>query len=149
MTYGDHAKQARRRADFSIQDLSKRAGVLEETIRRIEQGVRLSRIDTVSNIAEALGIGIDEYFGIQPRHYFWEERTGDICEHIIAQRRAQFLTVERLALMAEVSPVTLRDIESGKTTRPLTTTVLMLAAALNLSPDEYLGNPCPARRSRV
>lgn len=149
MTYGQAAKRARLKSFYSVMDLSRLLGINSDAIRLLEANRRLPMLDAIQAIAKALNVSLNEYLGIQPSNYFWEEREEgeSIYEFMKMQRKSRFLSPERLALMADVSPCTIRKIESGET-NPRTATVIILAKALGLSPDEYLGNPCPFRRHK-
>lgn len=69
MTRGEAMAAARKRAGLSQQELSSRSGVPRTTIARLECRQRQGRIDTIELLADALGIGIDEYVGHGVREF--------------------------------------------------------------------------------
>lgn len=63
-TQGEYMRKARNDAELSISDLSRASGISRETISALERNVnRFGTIYTISKLADALGLSIDEYVG--------------------------------------------------------------------------------------
>ena len=63
MTRGDYMRQARQRAGLTLSALSKLSGVHQNTINAIETGRTQGTINTIEELADAIGISVDEYIG--------------------------------------------------------------------------------------
>lgn len=113
------------------------------TISLLEQDQCYSSLAKVMSITKVLGIGLNEYFGFRPNKPVWEERgedgVGAFAEYL--RTEVYFLTKEELARRSGVSTATIYCLETGRRD-PYTLTVLLLAEALHITPDEYIGNPC-------
>ena len=63
-TQGEYMRKARKDAGLSIGDLARASGISRETISALERNVnRFGTIYTISKLADALGLSIDEYVG--------------------------------------------------------------------------------------
>lgn len=63
-TQGEYMRKARVDAGLSIGDLARASGISRETISALERNVnRFGTIYTISKLADALGLSIDEYVG--------------------------------------------------------------------------------------
>lgn len=58
--FGANVRAARQAARMTQEDLGARAGIHPVEVSRVETGQRDSRLSTVVNIAEALGVSIDQ-----------------------------------------------------------------------------------------
>lgn len=145
MTYGEHAQQARRRAGLTTRQLQELSGVSRNTITLIELDRCYSALNKVLKITEALGIGLNEYFGIAPSKPHWEERGEESIGAFAKYQREHVFLLSKVDLSKRsgVNDMTIYTLETEKR-QAATLTVLVLAKALGLSPDEYIGNPCPA-----
>lgn len=63
MTRGESMKRARRRAGLTLRQLEERSGIRAGTISRLEQDKQEGMLSTVSTLAAALGLSVDEYTG--------------------------------------------------------------------------------------
>lgn len=147
MTYREHAKQARLNAGYSLTELEKKAGLSHNVISKIERGRNLPTFHTLMAVTKALGIGVDEYFGIKPVNFQWDRSVLDVGERTRLYRRRLELSVFDLADLSGIAEHTIWAIEAGRS-KPTAETMLALANALGISPDEYLGLPCPIERFR-
>ena len=63
-TQGEYMRKAREDVGLSIGDLARASGISRETISALERNVnRFGTIYTISKLADALGLSIDEYVG--------------------------------------------------------------------------------------
>lgn len=63
-TQGEYMRKAREDAGLTIGDLARASGISRETISALERNVnRFGTIYTISKLADALGLSIDEYVG--------------------------------------------------------------------------------------
>lgn len=62
MNIGEQIKKYRTKANISQKDLGKRLGVSQQQIAQYESGKRIPKIETINNIAGALGIGVRELY---------------------------------------------------------------------------------------
>lgn len=58
MNIGEQIKKYRTKANISQKELGKRLGVSQQQIAQYESGKRIPKIETINNIAGALGIGV-------------------------------------------------------------------------------------------
>ena len=63
MTRGESMRAARIKAGFTQGALADEAGIMRNTLGRIERDEHIGRIDTIELLADVLGISIDEYVG--------------------------------------------------------------------------------------
>ena len=63
MTRGEHMRAARLAAGYGQGELADAAGIMRNTLGRIERDEHIGRIDTIEMLADVLGISIDEYVG--------------------------------------------------------------------------------------
>jgi len=63
MTRGEAMRAARKKRGLSIRDLSERSGYSADTICQLERNKRAGNIDTITDLADTLGVSIDEYVG--------------------------------------------------------------------------------------
>jgi transcriptional regulator with XRE-family HTH domain len=62
-TFGKQLQRVRQAANLSQAKLAKAAGIPVGTLRNLEQGRRIPRLDTAMKLARALGVSIDELTG--------------------------------------------------------------------------------------
>ena len=63
MTRRESMWSARIKAGFTQGALADEAGIMRNTLGRIERDEHIGRIDTIELLADVLGISIDEYVG--------------------------------------------------------------------------------------
>ena len=63
---GERFARVRRSKDLTQAELAKRAGVRLRSLQEWEQGTRIPRFDRVVQLADALGVSLDELAGRQP-----------------------------------------------------------------------------------
>lgn len=85
MLYGDKIKQYRKHKNYTQKELAAKAGIAINSLRRYEANERCPNVETLSKIAEALDVNIQELLFHDPqtgRSFFWtadlEERLKDI-----------------------------------------------------------------------
>lgn len=66
-TIGEHMRKAREAADLTIMQLAEMAGITWHCLWMLEVGRNKPRVETAILLADALGIGIDEYIGHVPK----------------------------------------------------------------------------------
>lgn len=64
MTIGEHIRAARKKAGFTQKQLGELAKIAEPTIRRYELGKLNPKFETLEKIANALGVPVTEFLGI-------------------------------------------------------------------------------------
>ena len=146
MTYGEHARKAREAKGYGTpKALALTAGVPVSRIQTLESDAALPRLSCVLAIVSTLGIGLNEYLGFNAKDIFWPEREGTIGEHARWIRDSRFMTRVELESLSGVSRSTIKNIEAGSHD-PHLISVILLADALGISPDEYIGQPHQAKR---
>lgn len=93
-------------------ELSRSAGVSERTIQRIERGERSPQMTTRRALARALGL---------PPGVIWPSGSLDLAERRVALGLSQV----RLAVMADVSPWSVRNLERGSFVESATQTKVL------------------------
>lgn len=63
MTIGQSMRKARKNAKLTIKELAEKSGYSRNNIQGIETDIHTPRISTVIDIADALGVSIDELVG--------------------------------------------------------------------------------------
>mgnify|MGYP002627195999 CR=1 FL=1 len=63
MNRGQYMRAARKKRGLSLRKLSELSGYHANTIFHLENNTRHGNIDTITDLADALGISIDEYVG--------------------------------------------------------------------------------------
>lgn len=63
MNIGEAAKKARQNAGLTRNQLASKAGYSYANLRNIEDNIANPRVDMVIDIADTLGISVDEYIG--------------------------------------------------------------------------------------
>lgn len=63
MTMGEAAKKARKKARLTLRELEELSGYSHQTICNFENNVKTPKITTVIDLADTLGISVDEYIG--------------------------------------------------------------------------------------
>lgn len=74
MTLGEQIRKYRTEANLSQKELGAKLGVSQQQIAQYESGKRIPKIDTINNIAGALGIGIRRLY---PAFTYEEWKTSD------------------------------------------------------------------------
>ena len=149
MTMGEHARLARIAAGLTVTKLAGDAGLRESNIYNIETDKRSPSLVQLVSITSVLRIGMDEYLGLPPRRPFWEERNrrttspGEWARYLRAEKH--FLSLRELSDRSGVNTQTITHFEKGRTV-PRLNVLLELANAMDMSLDEYIGNPYPGSR---
>jgi transcriptional regulator with XRE-family HTH domain len=63
LTIGKRLQRLRQAAGVSQPDLARAAGIPVGTLRNLEQGRRIPRLDTAGKLARALGVSVDALLG--------------------------------------------------------------------------------------
>ena len=63
MTLGEAARLARKRAGRTIRELARRSGYSKGSISQIENDHRVPLVTTAIDLADALGVSLEEYTG--------------------------------------------------------------------------------------
>ena len=63
MTIGQSIRQHRKKAKLTIKELSEKAGYSCNHIQRVEKDEQTPRITTIIDVADVLGVSIDELVG--------------------------------------------------------------------------------------
>lgn len=92
MTIGEQIRKYRTEANLSQKELGEKLGVTQQQIAQYESGKRIPKIDTINNIAGALGIGIRRLY---PAFTYEEWKTSDTYKEAMKHNEliANFLKV--------------------------------------------------------
>ena len=63
MTLGQAMRRARKEAGLTIQELAEKSGYSQSTISAIETDKNAPKVTTVTDLADVLGLSVDEYTG--------------------------------------------------------------------------------------
>ena len=66
LTYGQNMRQKREEAGLTLRELGELAGVCYASLSRYECDLKSPTLNTLTAVAYALGISIDEYVGFKP-----------------------------------------------------------------------------------
>lgn len=138
MTPGECARRARIEAGLSIGELAREAAISQETLYRLERNESTLRLDTVLRLCKALDVTPEMYLrGKRFTARKWKD-VPDYGWTAWAVRKRRHMTQDALCERSGVGRKTICAFENQ--TRSLYTQVVMLLAdALDVSLDEYLG----------
>lgn len=134
--YGKLFMLARKRAKLTRRELAERLGATEKDVYYRENRNNEPGIFNAWDYADALGISIDQLLDRQPHR---PKKTMTPQEW----REERWMSRRELAKRAGMCPNTVRNFENGVNTS--TYNVELLADALGLGVDEYVGRPYPPR----
>lgn len=85
-TFGKRLREARRRKDITLEQLSNDIGVTKATLSRYENDIRVPDVHTANKIAEYLGITVDYLLGHTDKESIVKvssyEKSKDMMEYI-------------------------------------------------------------------
>lgn len=131
MTYGEAMRAARERAGLSQMQLALEIGVSCVVISSAELGYNSPGLYFCADLAEYLGISIDEMLGFEHKPFSQPKTPRQY-------RKAAGLTQRELGKKAGVSVRTIGSVEALKHV-PRIGTIVRIAHALGLGIDEYIG----------
>ena len=74
MSVGENIRRERMRAKLTQKQLGERCGIAEPTIRRYELNSLNPKFDTLTKIADALGISVARLLAYKTNNGYWTER---------------------------------------------------------------------------
>ena len=139
MTYGECARSARKAAGYATQQaLADACGLSWSTISALESGARLPRLSNLLKICRTLDMTPEAYLCGSPvicAPWYWSRNPN------AAMRRCRQRAGLSLMALAEKSGITANTIflQENGTSDPRMHLVMILAKALGVGLDEYLG----------
>lgn len=114
---GNRVRSLRRAKGITLVEVSRRTGVAQATLSRIETGTMIGTIESHEKIAEALGIGLAElYAGLDSRYEtIGHQKTSErrTVSHLGKDMRLELLTTE--SSRKKITPFLMTLAPSGQT----------------------------------
>ncbi|WP_142415460.1 helix-turn-helix domain-containing protein [Hathewaya massiliensis] len=134
MNIGDKIKHLRKEKGLTQQELAIRCELSKNAIWNYENNKRNPNIETLTKIAQALGVDINKLCNY--------EKNNSIGEKIKEYRKLSKLTQEQLAKIAGISASYLQQLELEQKGNPSIETLTKIAKALNIPISKIMGeNP--------
>lgn len=96
MSIGEQIKKYRKEANLSQRQLGERLGISQQMIAQYENGKRIPKIETINNIAGALGMGIRKLY---PEFSYDEWKQTETCKTAVKQANMRDSLLNILSLL--------------------------------------------------